>query len=66
MIQQILLSGTLTKKPKTTSTAKSFTIKRKLYTKYFDGTKTLTEIESIIDKALEEYFAKYENNPSNQ
>ena len=60
-----ILSGTLNKKSKT-APATSFTIKRKLYTKYFDETKTPAEVESIIDKALGEYFAKYENTSSNQ
>jgi ParB family chromosome partitioning protein len=59
MMEQVL-SGTLNKKPKKTSSATTFVIKRKLYTKYFDGTKSTAEIEAIIDKALGKYFEKYE------
>lgn len=53
-----ILSGELNKEYKTKAPT-SFTIKRKIYTKYFDKTMNPAEVESIIDKALEEYFNKH-------
>jgi len=53
-IKQIL-SGEFNKKPKSTA---SFRIKYKIYSKYFNENVKHDEAESIIDKALEEYFSK--------
>lgn len=53
-----ILSGKLNKKSKSPA---SFKLKRKIYSKYFDETMKQEEIESVIDKALEEYFIKYKS-----
>ena len=56
-IEQIL-SGELNKKPKPKSLP-PLKIKPKIYTKYFDENMKQSEMESIVDKALEEYFIKH-------
>jgi ParB family chromosome partitioning protein len=52
-----ILSGEFNKKPKT-KTPPPLKIKYKIYSKYFGEAVKLSEMEEIIDKALEEYFAK--------
>jgi ParB family chromosome partitioning protein len=59
-VMEQILSGEFNKKSKSKTPAQ-FVIKQKIYKRYFDETKSHTEVESIIVKALEEYFAKYEN-----
>ena len=56
MIQ--ILSGELDKKAKAKSPA-PLKIKHKIYAKYFDETMKQSEMETIIDKALAEYYEKY-------
>jgi ParB family chromosome partitioning protein len=58
-IMEQILSGTLNKKTKT-KLPTSFTIKRKLYLKYFENVEK-AEVESIIDTALGEYFERRKN-----
>lgn len=53
-IEQIL-KGEFNKRPKTASPA-PLKIKYKIYSKYFDSSMKQSEMESIIDKALESYF----------
>jgi len=56
-IEQIL-AGEINKKPASKSLP-PLKIKPKIYTKYFDETMKQSEMESIVDKALEEYFIKH-------
>jgi len=53
-----VLSGELNKKPKP-KTAPPLKIKAKIYQKYFDGDTPQSEMETIIDKALSEYFENH-------
>ena len=53
-----ILSGEWDKKPKS-KTAPPLKIKAKIYQKYFDGGTTQSEMESIVDQALEEYFKNH-------
>lgn len=55
-----ILSGEIGKKNRTKPPA-SFKINYKIYSKYFDETMKQGEIESIIDKSLEEYFIKHKS-----
>jgi ParB family chromosome partitioning protein len=55
VIEQIL-TGEVKRKHKS-KLPTSFTIKRKTYLKYFENMK-LSEVESIVNEALEEYFEK--------
>ena len=59
MIQ--ILSGELNKKPKP-KTPPPLKIKAKIYQKYFDGDTTQTEMETVIDQALSEYFENHNQN----
>jgi ParB family chromosome partitioning protein len=59
-IEQIL-SGELNKKPKP-KTSPPLKIKAKIYQKHFNSDITQTEMETIIDEALTEYFEKRKNN----
>jgi ParB family chromosome partitioning protein len=52
-----VLSGELDKKPKS-KTPKAHKINHNIYSKYFNASVNQNEFEEIIDKALEEYFAK--------
>ena len=52
-----ILSGEFDKNPKSKSPT-TFTIKRKIYSKFFDDTMKTNEVEAIIVEALEEYFQK--------
>jgi len=56
MIQ--ILSGELNKKPKP-KTAPPLKIKAKIYQKYFDGDTPQSEMETVIDQALSEYFENH-------
>ena len=56
MIQ--ILSGELNKKPKS-KTAPPLKIKAKIYRKYFDGDTTQSEMETVVDQALAEYFKNH-------
>jgi len=53
-----VLSGELNKKPKP-KTPPPFKLKAKIYQKYFDGDTPQTEIETVIDQALTEYFENH-------
>ncbi len=53
-----VLSGELNKKPKS-KTVPPLKIKAKIYQKYFDSNTTQSEMETIIDQALEEYFQNH-------
>jgi len=53
-----ILSGELNRKPKS-KTAPPLKIKAKIYQKYFDGDTPQSEMETIIDKALSEYFENH-------
>ena len=53
-----ILSGELSRKPKP-KTAQPFKLKAKIYQKYFDGSTTQSEAETIIDQALAEYFENH-------
>jgi ParB family chromosome partitioning protein len=55
-----ILSGEANKNVKIKPSA-SFTIKRKMYLKYFNESMNEVEVESIIDTALTEYFTKRKN-----
>jgi ParB family chromosome partitioning protein len=57
MIQ--ILSGELNKKPKP-KTAPAFKLKAKIYQKYFNGDTPQSEMETVIDQALAEYFENHE------
>lgn len=50
-----ILSGEINKKPKST-TPPSVKIKHKVYSKYFSADTKVSEIERIVDEALELYF----------
>ena len=52
-----ILSGEATRKPRRKSPA-PFKLKHKLYAKYFSPDTKTTEVEEIIDKALELYFSQ--------
>ncbi|MCL2253081.1 MAG: ParB/RepB/Spo0J family partition protein [Lachnospiraceae bacterium] len=54
-----ILSGELNKKPKP-KTAPPLKIKAKVYQKYFSGDTTQSEMETIIDQALSDYFTNHE------
>ncbi|MDU2243682.1 MAG: ParB N-terminal domain-containing protein [Paenibacillus sp.] len=51
-----ILSGEATRKPPSKTPA-SFKLKHKVYAKYFSPQSKASEVEEIIDKALEMYFA---------
>ena len=51
-----ILSGEINKKPKST-TPPPVKIKHKVYSKYFPADAKVSEIERIVDEALELYFA---------
>ena len=53
-----ILSGGLNKKPKPKA-APPFKLKAKIYQKYFDGDTPQSEMETVIDKALSEYFENH-------
>jgi ParB family chromosome partitioning protein len=53
-----ILSGELNKKSKP-KTAPPLKIKAKIYQKYFDGDTPQTEMETVIDQALAEYFENH-------
>jgi ParB family chromosome partitioning protein len=52
-----ILSGEATRKPRNKTPA-PFKLKHKVYAKYFSSAHKALEVEAIIDKALEMYFAK--------
>ena len=56
MIQ--ILSGEINKKPKA-KTIPPLKIKPKIYQKYFNGDITQTEMETVVDQALAEYFENH-------
>jgi len=53
-----ILSGELSRKPKS-KTAPLLKITAKIYRKYFDGNTTQTEMVTVIDQALAEYFENH-------
>ena len=53
-----VLSGELNKKPKPKAPP-PIKIKHKVYSKHFDDSVSVKEMESIIDKALTEYFQNH-------
>ena len=53
-----ILSGEINKKPKP-KTAPPLKIKAKIYQKYFNGDTTQTEMETVVDQALSEYFENH-------
>jgi ParB family chromosome partitioning protein len=53
-----ILSGELNKKPKPKNPP-PFKLKAKIYQKYFDGDTPQSEMETIIDQALAEYFENH-------
>ncbi|MFF2479951.1 ParB N-terminal domain-containing protein [Paenibacillus sp. NPDC058071] len=53
-----ILSGESTRKPRSKSLP-PFRLKQKVYAKYFNSDTKPAEVESIIDRALGLYFAKY-------
>lgn len=58
-----ILSGEATRKPRN-KTPGPFKLKHKLYAKYFSSAHKAAEVEEIIDKALEMYFAQqHQQNP---
>ncbi|MGG4220644.1 ParB N-terminal domain-containing protein [Paenibacillus jamilae] len=58
-----ILSGEATRKPRNKTPA-PFKLKHKVYTKYFSSAHKAAEVEEIIDKALEMYFAQqHQQNP---
>jgi ParB family chromosome partitioning protein len=59
-----ILSGELNKKPKP-KTPPPLKIKAKIYQKYFDGSTPQSEMETIIDQALAEYFEIHKNQEEN-
>lgn len=52
-----ILSGEATRKPRSKAPT-SFKLKNKVYAKYFTPQSTASEVEKIIDKALELYFSQ--------
>lgn len=60
-----ILSGEATRKPRGTSPA-PFKLKHKVYAKYFNPQSKAAEVEVIIDKALEMYFAQQRQPVSNE
>lgn len=63
-----ILSGEATRKPRNKTPA-PFKLKHKVYTKYFSSAHKAAEVEEIIDKALEMYFAmqqRQQNESSNE
>lgn len=63
-----ILSGEATRKPRNKTPA-PFKLKHKVYTKYFSSAHKAAEVEEIIDKALEMYFAMHQrqqNESSNE
>lgn len=57
-----ILSGEATRKPRNKTPA-PFKLKHKVYAKYFSSAHKVVEVEEIIDKALEMYFAKQNPEP---
>ena len=51
-----ILSGEINRKPKST-TPPPVKIKHKIYSKYFPADTKASEIERVIDEALQKYFA---------
>ncbi|WP_309242004.1 ParB N-terminal domain-containing protein [Paenibacillus sp. S150] len=60
-----ILSGEATRKPRAKSPA-PFKLKHKVYAKYFNPQSKASEVEEIIDKALEMYFAQQQPPQSHQ
>ncbi|MMZ68388.1 hypothetical protein D1872_310730 [compost metagenome] len=59
-----ILSGEATRKPRNKTPA-PFKLKHKVYAKYFSSVHKATEVEEIIDKALEMYFSNQQQ-PSDE
>lgn len=60
-----ILSGEATRKPRSKSPA-PFKLKHKVYSKYFAPNTRASEVEEIIDKALEMYFSHQRQQPNQE
>ncbi|NWL87801.1 chromosome partitioning protein ParB [Paenibacillus sp. 79R4] len=60
-----ILSGEATRKPRSKSPA-PFKLKHKVYAKYFAPDTRASEVEEIIDKALEMYFSHQRQQPNQE
>ncbi|MBS5912822.1 ParB N-terminal domain-containing protein [Paenibacillus macerans] len=60
-----ILSGEATRKPRSKTPA-PFKLKHKVYAKYFSPLSKASEVEEIIDKALEMYFSHQRQQPNQE
>lgn len=61
-----ILSGEATRKPRGKTPQPPFKLKHKVYAKYFSSQSKASEVEEIIDRALEMYFAHQQQYTSAQ